>query len=319
MTSLPIDLLPNILSSLEASDLEKCCLVTQSFHGVARQLLFSHLILSSTTWKAKCRFLLDAPDDHLLKLTKSLTIYIVGMPVFFEVDEVPSLFVSLLQKFDGHRLAAFCMNALPNEYRWLDLSPHFERLIFDSILPFTSSLQFVGFTYIPLLRVIGRCSGLLDNALGANSDSIGNLVTQSEKTQVLPSVRSISFGTFGTSDFNANISLSQYLGLPETRIQSLSFAEYCSSDKFPISLSFLGPFRILTQHLLHLSFGTQLYDVIVAAGGQYKILPLGMFPQLQTLQFAFSTGSYDSRRTSGQIGPIGLLQYSPLKPATLNP
>ncbi|KAH8798760.1 hypothetical protein DL96DRAFT_1781188 [Flagelloscypha sp. PMI_526] len=215
MPSLSINLLPNILSSLEASDLEKCCLVTWSFHSVARQLLFSHLILSSTTWKAKCRVLLDAPDDHLLKVTKSLTLHIVGLLVI---------------------------------------------------------------------------------VLGANSDSIGDKAIRSDRTRILPTVKSISFGTFGTSDFDANTSLSQYLDLPETRVQSLSLAEYCSSDKFPVSLSFLEPFGMFTQQLLHLSFSVQLYDVIIASRGQYRILSLGMFPQLQTLQFAFSVRSYDSRK-----------------------
>ncbi|KAH8798761.1 hypothetical protein DL96DRAFT_1638672 [Flagelloscypha sp. PMI_526] len=288
MTGLPLDLLPNFLCSLDTSALEQCSLVSWSFHRVARQLLFSHLVLCGKTWKAKCMVLLDAADDHLVKLTKSLTLDAVDMPVFFQEDEVPPLLIAVLQRFRGHRFETFRMTCLPAEMKWSFLNPHFVDLITGSILPCTSSLQLFGFTCIPLLKVIGRCPGLLDIALGAHSDTIGDQIDQSEAIHLPSGARSISFGVFGTSDFDANNSLAKYMGQTDMKIRSLSFAEYCSNNQFPTSLSFLEPFGSLTHHLLHLSFGSQLYDVIATENEYHAVLPLQMFPQLQTLQFAFS-------------------------------
>ncbi|KAH8834604.1 hypothetical protein DL96DRAFT_1676677 [Flagelloscypha sp. PMI_526] len=289
MTSLPVDLLPNFLCSLDAPDLEMCCLVTGSFYRVARPLLFTHLVLSSRTWKAKCRLLLHNPESHLLKHTRSLTLEVVGIPVFDEDTEHHSILVSLLQRFQGHYLDAFCMDSRLDERRWSNLNKRFQDAISVSILPFTSSIQFLGLTFIPLLTVLAQCSLLQDIRLGAASKDIGDENDiQQEVLSLLPGPSALSFDVFGTSDFEENVSLTKYMLLKGDKIQYLEFGEYCSESSFPISLSFLEPFTNLKGRLLHLSFGPHLHRVIVAGVKKHGSLPLGMFPQLQTLQFAHS-------------------------------
>ncbi|KAH8834601.1 hypothetical protein DL96DRAFT_1581059 [Flagelloscypha sp. PMI_526] len=109
-----------------------------------------------------------------------------------------------------------------------------------------------------------------------------------EETPALPSVRLLSFEMFGKPDFEDGTSLARYMQLEDNKIEYLEFKENFSPNTFPVSLSFLEPFATLRQHLLHLSFGPRLHRTIVTRDGKYGTLPLGMFPQLQTVQFAIS-------------------------------
>ncbi|KAH8834471.1 hypothetical protein DL96DRAFT_1580672 [Flagelloscypha sp. PMI_526] len=290
MTSLPLDLLPHLLSSLDARDLEICSFVTWDFHHIARQLLFSQLTLCSKTWRAKCDFLLKDPESQLLKHTKSLTFLTQDMPIFTQNNEVPSLLISLLQKFQGHRIKRFCIDSLSQEHAWSDLHTAFQNAITASVLPSILSLQLLGVTRIPLLTVLGQCPSAANISFSAESDYVGTYV-DTRKTELSrdSNVTSLSVGIFGESDFSTTRTLAQYILLGGSKIISLELDQYCAPSHFPKSFPFLEPFEALTQRLLHLSLGPQIYTIVVAEHGKSSPLALKMFPQLQTLQLSLLT------------------------------
>ncbi|KAH8798759.1 hypothetical protein DL96DRAFT_1824513 [Flagelloscypha sp. PMI_526] len=292
MIPLPIDLLPNFLCFLDTTDLEQCCIVTRSFRHVARPLLFTHLVLSSRTWKAKCRILVHTADSHLLQHTTGLTLEVLGMPVFLEDSEHVPLLVSILQMFQGHRLHSFCIDSRREERQWDELNPNFQDAISVSIFPFASSIQLLGLSFIPLLRVLVQCTLLQDIRLGAKSSSIDSSDDLSwEEISVLPGVKSLSFWSFDTSGLDEGTSVVRYIQSEAKRIERLEFLDHFSENYFPLSILSLEHFSTLRYHLLHLSFGLHLHQVIIAYGGTYRSVPIGMFQQLQTVQFTVSDHS----------------------------
>ncbi|KAH8798757.1 hypothetical protein DL96DRAFT_1564806 [Flagelloscypha sp. PMI_526] len=241
------------------------------------------------------RQILDTQDSHLLKHTKSLTLEVLGMPVVINDTENLPLLISLLRRFQGHRLESFCIDSRSKERQWFDLSPVFQDVLSASILPFVSSLQLLGIAGIPLPTVLVQCPLLKDVRLGADYKDIDDKdLTSWEGIPVLPGVKSLSFWVFGKSDLREGTSLARYIQSEGTKIEHLEFTKSLRENYFPVSFLSLEAFFTLRQHLFHLSFGLHLQRAVVAKDGIHDKVPLRMFLQLRTLQFTISTHSSDT-------------------------
>ncbi|KAH8834636.1 hypothetical protein DL96DRAFT_1676695 [Flagelloscypha sp. PMI_526] len=111
---------------LDGRDLEKCRRVTVAFRHIACPLLFSHVILWSSTWEAKCSFLLGATSEGLLSHIKKVTIRIDGIPGLTKNEDFQPLIQSFLRTV-GPQLDAFCIHP--------EIDLHWKRDICDMILP----------------------------------------------------------------------------------------------------------------------------------------------------------------------------------------
>ncbi|KAH8834534.1 hypothetical protein DL96DRAFT_1810781 [Flagelloscypha sp. PMI_526] len=290
MVTLPLDLLPYFLSSLDKPDLERCCLVARDFYHTARPFQFSRLVLDSKTWKLKCRFLLDSPGSQFLKYIKSLKLEIISMPLFRGGEEMPSSLLVLLQRLQGHHLDSLCIDARPDECKWNDLHSTFRKGVFDILLPHITSLELLSMVNLPISWIARRCPKLVNMELGSEHKYIAKLSDIEREEPIDSNVTSLSFFMFGTRDFETDRSLGQYILHAGTKINSLELTQYMPREEFPMSLDFLQCLGSLTQQLHHLSIGPQLYYVVVSNGGGCNTLQLALFPHLQTLQLSLSTG-----------------------------
>ncbi|KAH8834533.1 hypothetical protein DL96DRAFT_1580872 [Flagelloscypha sp. PMI_526] len=284
MASLPLDLLPQLLHSLDAPDLDICCLVTRDFYRVARQVFFTHLVLTSRTWRAKCRLLLSDRGSQFVANIRNLTIQLLQMPLFLADEELPSNLVSLLERWSGPACSiySFCLEAVP-EYSY------------------TRSLHVLGLFSIPLHTVLGYCTILLSLHLSAKVEEIPRDLLDGDTTPTSFSteIRSLLFGSFGQSDFSQRRTLAPFLQMNGTRIHSLELGYYCHPH-FPVTLNFLASYHSITNWLVHLSFGSFLFNTVTVeatTGIEKTVLPpLGInhFPQLERLSLAHDSGRWDS-------------------------
>ncbi|KAH8834630.1 hypothetical protein DL96DRAFT_1581142 [Flagelloscypha sp. PMI_526] len=294
--SLPLDLLPPILEFLDVWDLEQCCLVAVAFHQIARPLCFSHVILCSTTWKSKCTFLLRERGEDLRSHIKKVTMRIEGIPGLSQNDEFEPLIQSLL-KTVGPQLNAFCIQT-NTDYYWRELLPSFRELIHTGTMSRVRSLELLGITQIRLLTALSRMSHIKSLRLGSTDYVIGkpeeDITKENLEILSLPCLTSLAMDTFGEEDFGQTTSLARYLAVHGEYIQYLRFGRFCDED-FPLTLSFLSPFVGLRNSVVHLSFGTHLYETAVRQHPtEFKGLDFGLFARLQTLTFTTPVNSSPS-------------------------
>ncbi|KAH8834628.1 hypothetical protein DL96DRAFT_1581135 [Flagelloscypha sp. PMI_526] len=284
--SLPLDLLPHILGYLDGADLDKCCRVTVAFRLTARLLLFSHVILCSTTWEATCGFLLGATGEKLLSHINKVTMRIDGSPGLAKDDFEP-LVQSFLRTV-GPQLDAFCIRT-NTEREWNKLHISFREDIRHKILPHIHTLELLGIVQIPFLTILPRCPNLTVLRVGSTEYIIGkreiNIKMEDLMKLDFPHVASLTMDVFALEDFGRSTSLARYLVFRGNEIQNLTLDRFCDPD-FPLALDFLIPFEGLRNSLLHLSFGTHLYETVIQG---YAVdldwLGLDMFPCVQTITF----------------------------------
>ncbi|KAH8834626.1 hypothetical protein DL96DRAFT_1581130 [Flagelloscypha sp. PMI_526] len=285
--SLPLDLLPLILGYLDRQDLEKCCRVTVAFRHIARPLLFSHVILWSSTWKAKCSFLLGETSERRLSHIKKVTIRIDGIPGLTKEGKFQPLIQSFLRTV-GPQLDAFCIHA-DSDRHWKKLHPSFRNDICDTILPHIHTFELVKIVQIRLLTVLSHCPKLQVLRLGSTDYVIGKSEDEIKKEDLvelgLPRMTSLVMDDFGREDLRGSTSLARYLVFRGNEIRNLTLSRYCEED-FALALDFLIPFDELRNSLLHIFFGTHLYETVVRRPlPELDLLGLGIFPRVQTITF----------------------------------
>ncbi|KAH8834608.1 hypothetical protein DL96DRAFT_498556 [Flagelloscypha sp. PMI_526] len=249
MNSLPADILPCIVCSLDTSDLGSCSLVTRTFHHIAQRLLFSHLALSHSTWQARCSFFLKGRGIRLLKYITSLTLKVSSVPFFDNTENIPSLLTSLLQRISQHGLQSLCIHASP-PFEWSHWHHRFQDMIFSSVFPWISSLQFHWVNHVPVLTVVQKCPNLARLEPSPASAGTVEEITGND-ARSLSRLTSLTMNLFSHFDLEKGSSLHQYITLAGTKIQSLELLSFMSLYDYPTSLE---PFASFSQQLRHLSF-----------------------------------------------------------------
>ncbi|KAH8834666.1 hypothetical protein DL96DRAFT_1704258 [Flagelloscypha sp. PMI_526] len=287
--SLPLDLLPYILKPLSAPDLENCSLVAVSFRTIARPLLFSHVVLCSNTWRAKCGFHLGDPGAEYRRNIKRITLTVKGMPVFDMDVEFPPLLSSLLKTL-GPQLDTFCAQSARDVY-WDRLHPSFRDILVHDIMPHLRSLELLAIREIPLLTMLKDCLQLQHLHLSARDSIIGAVEDIEITNNVLslwnvPKVASLEIDVFGEEDFGDLSSLAPYIQYAGSETRSFRLGQSCTHD-FPLSWKFLEPLEDLRAALLYLSFGDQICSTIAEHSSMDSplVLDLHLFTNLHSITF----------------------------------
>ncbi|KAH8834599.1 hypothetical protein DL96DRAFT_1810842 [Flagelloscypha sp. PMI_526] len=305
--SLPLDLLPHILGFLDASDLETCTLVTVSFHRIARWLLFTHLVLGPYTWKAKATFLEDKGIElrpHVKKITLEINEDDGTSYATMELNAQPLL--ALLGLLGGPQLDALRIQSV-EDCSWDTFPDSFLDTLTTKIFPFIRSLDLNKVAVIPLLTTLSHCLHLQSLSLSGMEYIIGISESGSENEEIipwnLPRVTSLQVNIFGIEDFGDEdagpTSLKQYILLAGSGIRSLHLG-LCGTRDFPLKWDFLRPFHDLRNSLIHLSFGSHLYETVVT---QYE--KLGMDPSIRLEFSIFSQLQSISFTTPHAASPTG--------------
>ncbi|KAH8834607.1 hypothetical protein DL96DRAFT_1581070 [Flagelloscypha sp. PMI_526] len=289
--SLPLDLLPNILGSLDAADLEACTLVAFSFRRIARQFLFTHLVLCARTWEAKCSFLREELGSEFRRKVTKITLKIEELPVLAKVHKVPRPLLLLLQEV-GSQLDMFCIEA-EREISWDILHPSIREVVVN-FLPYIRSLELFGINQIPLLTVLVHFPHLQRLSLQADLAIIGKMDQNDHEENALelslPGVTSISVNVFAEEDFEKpNSSLAHILTGPN--IRSVMLVRSCDDD-FLISWDAV---ELFAHQLHHLSLGAQFYHTVVnefstTPTTATRFLDFGLLSQLQSITFTIPDG-----------------------------
>ncbi|KAH8798753.1 hypothetical protein DL96DRAFT_1564800 [Flagelloscypha sp. PMI_526] len=168
----------------------------------------------------------------------------------------------------GDRLDAFCIQSV-DDFGWDQFPDSFISLIAVKVLPHIHSLELIRIMRIPLLATLRHCTHLQTVRLGAMSYLIAPSEGDGHDKETLefgiPLVSSLVVDVFGKEDFGDDregpTSLKRLILLVGASICSLTLS-WCCDPQFPFEWDFLHPFRDLRHSLLHLSFGTHLYETI---------------------------------------------------------
>ncbi|KAH8834462.1 hypothetical protein DL96DRAFT_494895 [Flagelloscypha sp. PMI_526] len=302
--SLPLDIVPNILTWLDASDLESCSLVTHSFHTVSREILFSfHLVLCGDTYEAKCSFLLDKKGAHLCRRVKNLTIQLADIPGLGKFNHAmhPDL-IDFVRKV-GPQLDGLSLDGRVDHQSWLAWKDRttrkYQELFYTAVLPHIRSLEIRNFSSLPLLTILSHCQHLQRVIVCAQYSAM-NGQEEAALKKGLPGVSYLSITGFRKSDFELVTSLGQYINDPKSKVTFLNITGYSlrySRLKLSLQFDFLPPMDSLRSNLQHLSLGLEIYDSIIRDyenGDHSGLLPLPTFPQLQTLSLCMRLVSVTS-------------------------
>ncbi|KAH8834606.1 hypothetical protein DL96DRAFT_1581067 [Flagelloscypha sp. PMI_526] len=289
--SLPLDLLPNILRSLDNSDLKICILVSNSFRHIALPLFLAHVTLCSQTWKKKCAFLLGEAGITLRSNIRKITVKIDEIPILSRDSEFPSLLRLVLREI-GPRLDALCIRS-KDERSWNELHPAFLKVVVAS-MPQIRSLELPGICNIPLLTALSPFP-LLQRLYLKSEHFIITIRDYNFDIDALPSLPKVTFlsvDSFVQEDFSRYNSLGRYILAAGSEIQSIDLVQFCD-DEFPLNWDFLEPY---TGSLLHLSLGTHLYETVVKRLFGRDILEddivnFHILPKLQSITFYIPTNA----------------------------
>ncbi|KAH8834667.1 hypothetical protein DL96DRAFT_1581240 [Flagelloscypha sp. PMI_526] len=292
--SLPLDLLPNIMGSLDITDLESCSLVAASFRKIARPLLFAHVTLCNGTWKPKCTFLLSDPGVVYHRHVKKLSLQIDGMPSLDMDEEIPLSLTSVLEMLAPY-LEAFCLHSTV-DFGWEKLNSSFLDVIIRVIMPRIRSLELLRIMQIPVLTTLKNCPHLQHLHLSATDYIIGKPENYVEIKDLydwnLPKATSIEIDVFGEEDFGDVSSLQPYIRYAGAKIRAFKLGKSCNRH-FPLSWDFLRPFEEMRNSIHHLSFGSHLFSTVVehCSTDSYVTLDLDMFSHLHSITFEVSSDS----------------------------
>ncbi|KAH8796857.1 hypothetical protein DL96DRAFT_1643383 [Flagelloscypha sp. PMI_526] len=259
MSILPLDVLPDILESLTVHTLKNCSLVNHHFHQMTQGLLFSHLFLSSSTWRERCAFYLDSTNACRLAMVTKLSLNPDHLPV---QDNVPPNLVELLVQLSS-QIETLCIDGyFLSDGRsdvacasWSYISSVFRECLCQHIMPSVTSLQLTELGELPLFSVLKSCPLLRHLQIGSefvNSTEVyldGNITPCS-----LPDIVGLTLKPLSLPDLDMKRSLAHFIKSQGKRIASLRLVQPCSSDLRP-GLDFLQPFPDLKGNLQHLYFG----------------------------------------------------------------
>ncbi|KAH8824424.1 hypothetical protein DL96DRAFT_208073 [Flagelloscypha sp. PMI_526] len=276
MSSLPPELVGQILTSVDVPSLHLCCLVNRGFHASAQNLLFSHLHLSGYVKLAitlsRCDFFLADENHRLSRQIKKLSIGVDRLPIRRD-DKVPAQLIALLVKI-GPQLDTFCMNGLSSgdqgyliPFQFNDISPLFYECLLQHVMPSLRSLELCEVANLPIFPIIRGGPRLRHLDIGASSIGLSPLSAEDENFSFLSGeLTSLSIGSFSESDFHPKTSLARFLGCSNGLITSLRLWNDFRQIK-SVSLQFLLPFSTLTSHLRYLTLGLEMLSCSIVFAG----------------------------------------------------
>ncbi|KAH8796868.1 hypothetical protein DL96DRAFT_1010406 [Flagelloscypha sp. PMI_526] len=303
MTLLPLDLLPQILNSLDATNLENCCLVSSIFHKVSQQLLFSDLVLCEKTWQAKTMFLLSETGEPFCACVKKITLKLSAVLALVDSYNIPTSapepLLRLLGTLGSHvetlqieGLLLVGTDGDPFPPTWKALPCDFRTCLVSSVLPNIRWLRLRDISSLPLFTIMTACPlleffdmGAIYSDLTIRNDNSTLMITH------LPIVQELSLGPFSVEDFEGGTALFEYLKVAGNKISTLKLSRfYLGHTYFPLDLKFLRPLEGLCSHLRQLCLGSDVFCKVVKVGTEEideyaEILALSSFPRLQFLSF----------------------------------
>ncbi|KAH8834463.1 hypothetical protein DL96DRAFT_1580651 [Flagelloscypha sp. PMI_526] len=306
--SLPLDIVPHILGSLDVSDLESCSLVTHAFHTISREIFFAqHLVLCGSTYEAKCSFLLGEKGASFFPRVKKLTLLLADIPGVTRSANPLHPYLSLFIRKVGPQLDQLSLDGVVKRNSWLTwMEPsasNYHDLLCTAVLPHIRSLKILNFNYLPLFTILSHCRQL-QNFVITSPQYTSNPQQEEEAAAALkmkfPAILNLYITSFTKHSFELRTALAQYIDRPDATVTFLELSGYyplLSSAKFPLHLDYLPPMESLRSTLQHVSLGLDMYDSIVRDYGDDDIpslLPLPTFPQLRTLSLHMRLRSVES-------------------------
>ncbi|KAH8797781.1 hypothetical protein DL96DRAFT_897474 [Flagelloscypha sp. PMI_526] len=231
MVSLPLDIVPHILSSLDVSDLESCSLVTHAFNTISQEILFSyHLVLCSKTWRAKSSFLLGERGRHLCERVKNLTVRLDGIPglygnVALDYPRSNLILLALLGKV-APQLDTLSLNGIVRSscISWKRLIPYgVNDFLCDQVLPYIRRLDIENFVSVPLLGILSHCRCLDTLDIGARYGGFAKEEDAPFKLW-LPKVSNLTVAGFKEQDFGSETSLGRYSQVCHNALPFMGYA-----------------------------------------------------------------------------------------------
>ncbi|KAH8796817.1 hypothetical protein DL96DRAFT_1825620 [Flagelloscypha sp. PMI_526] len=306
MTTLPLEVCNEIISSLDIPALNSCSLVNRDFRRITQQYEFKHIVLDAKTWKAKCRFLLSEQGLRFRRKARELTLSLENMTLLFGSEEqaaVEMLELSSVIREIGPQLTTFRIEGLvPQEEeedadeqdadeedeedytKWPNISPWFRSQLFAHIIPFVKTLEFVGVGILPLSKIINEARHLQnlyfrsDVGIGDDEEEDRTFQAGSETADL-----HLTLGSFSVRDFDPYRSLGFFMKIAGKQISTLEL-------QTPIrvylpSLYILYPQETLRTHLRHLVFGKELHKTIIdcSRAADHKLCPFWWFRSLEAL------------------------------------
>ncbi|KAH8796815.1 hypothetical protein DL96DRAFT_1825618 [Flagelloscypha sp. PMI_526] len=303
MTTLPLDVCNEIISSLDISTLNSCSLVNRDFHRITQLYVFKHIVLDAKTWKAKCNFLLSEKGLHFLQKARKLTANLENMMLQSGKDEeVSAEFVdySRLMREIGPQLTTFRIEGLVSkgeednsddgdaeedeeeDTRWPNNCLWFRSQLFTHIIPYARTLEFINAGRLPVFKIINEARHL--QTLYFKSDvAVVDYLNEGDNLQNVSETADfhLTFGSFSSVEFYKFGSLGSFMRIAGAQISTLEL-QTSVGDCFP-SLFVVERHDTLRNNLRHLVLGEELYKTIIDLGVAAEACPFGWFTSLEVL------------------------------------
>ncbi|KAH8834656.1 hypothetical protein DL96DRAFT_1581223, partial [Flagelloscypha sp. PMI_526] len=285
----PPELFYQILVALDDPTLRLSCLVNQQFYSLAQGLL-CRLHLSGTLERlfGQCNFFLADENQHLYSRVRKLSLDLFALPVYGD-EALPSQLITLLVKL-GPQINSLHINGetfddelSSNAIVWKYLSPMFRSCIYQHLLPSVRFLKLSQVDGVPLFTILRNAPLLRHMHLGSDYGLVSSPLSEENSPLCAQGkITSLSVGPFNNqTDFHTDNTLAKFIEVNARNIHSLHLGSYDNAT----TLRFLSSCPTFTQHLLHLSIGTDLFNV-ATTHRLPDMLPLSMLPRLETLSLS---------------------------------
>ncbi|KAH8834133.1 hypothetical protein DL96DRAFT_1579522 [Flagelloscypha sp. PMI_526] len=248
MSSLPPELVGQILSSLDDSNLRSCSLVSKEFCALSQEFLFCHLHVCATSEALvdRCDFFLAEKNNRLCSRIRELSIDFDRFPDFERdtpiIDQFTKLLIKLGSQISVLRIEGEFYDTDVEEGSsifWEKISPELRYCLYENIMPSLRILELPRVASVPVFQILRRSPLLRHIHLGSEAGIISPYLDGEGGDPFFHrGVVSLSIGPFGERDFRPDTELSRLIKYHERNITTFQLG-LLSDGHFPPSLEFL--------------------------------------------------------------------------------